>query len=172
MGFIELIRDIPTNVKVLDVGAWGLTGENTTTELVAHFEDVLTINIKKLDGVKVVADFYKTYFDEKLDLIVLDLNIDNNVSQDWTRKGLDRVHDLLAPDGFLIIYILTKEGYTEEEPTKSMINDNLKNFWKSCPVTVDAIGNKLREFKDICNLVAIQPCDRRDNIAWVKLQRV
>ena len=172
MGFIELISDIPTNKSVLDVGAYGLQGENTTTELVAHFEDVLTINIRKIEGVKLVADFYRAHFDKKFDLIVLDLNIDNNVSQDWTRAGLDRVHNMLAPDGFVIVYILTKDGYTEQEPTKTMINDNLNHFWKACPVTVDAIGNKLREFKDIFRLVAIQPDDRRDNIAWVKLQRI
>jgi len=172
MGFIELIRDIPTTASVIDVGAYGLQGENTTTELVAHFEDVLTTNIKKIEGVKLVADFYKTYFDKKFDLIVLDLNIDNNVSQDWTRSGLDRIHDLLAPDGYVIIYVLTRDGYTEEEPTKTMIAENLNQFWKSNPVTIDAIGNKLREFKDIFRLVAIQPDDRRDNIAWVKLQRI
>jgi hypothetical protein len=119
-----------------------------------------------------VADFYKTYFDQKFDLIVLDLNIDNNISQDWTRKGLERVHGLLKQDGFVIIYILTKEGYTNEEPTKSMVEEHHRSFWKGVPVTVDAIGNKLREFKDLFNLVSIQPCDRRDNIAWVKLQRI
>lgn len=171
IGFNMLVRDMPKDMSVLDVGAWGLTGENTTTYLTNHFKTVITMNIKPIHGVDIVGDFYTNPPNLRFDLIVLDLNIDNNLSHDWTREGMNRIHKMLNPGGFVILYLLTKEGYTNDEPAKTLINNSLNHLWKSSPVTVDGIGNAIMGFKDIFDLVAIQPDDRRDNIAWVKLQR-
>jgi len=170
IGFKQLLKDIPIDARILDVGAWGVYGENTSTHL-KYFEDVVYMNTKPLAGVTLVQDFYDWTPDGKFDLIVLDLNIENNISRDWTREGMGRVYRMLNEGGSLILYVLTKDGYTEEEPTKTQLDEKFKEYWKSSPVTIDAIGDRVWEMK-FWELYGIQPDDHRNNIAWVRLTKI
>ena len=86
-GFEKLIQVIPVNSKILDVGAGGHEGANTTNYLVERFgaSNVLGINIhpEKAEDIMnahphlevLVDDFYNHAFTERFDAVVLVMNI-------------------------------------------------------------------------------------------------
>lgn len=171
-GFDKLIQKISRYAEVLDVGAWGLKGENTTKPLLKRFFNVMTMNVKPLEGVDKVADFYRYNFGRrKFDLIVLDLDMQNNVGRDWTRRGLEHIYDLLSKGGVVIIYALTNRKYSFDPKVNQMVESHLDSFWKCRPLTPEGIASKLAEFADLFTVFGIEKDGERDNVIWVALKR-
>lgn len=114
-AFEKIISKLDKSLSVLDVGAGGQVGYNTTNALLAHFTDVTLIN-NSLEKTKefreknpevpiIIDDFYTYKFDKKFDLIVLDLGKKQSI-QDWREKVLNnRVKNLLTQKGMVITYI-------------------------------------------------------------------
>ena len=143
-GFERIIRRIAPEAKVLDVGAWGLGGENTTKILQRHFGNVTCLNREQIGhAVDIVTNFYTYNFKEKFDVIVLDLDGENNAHNDWTDKQLERNFNLLNEGGILINYIQTMGRRVYD------------------------IGNISNWF----NIIKFYPEDRRPDIVWVALKK-
>lgn len=181
-GFQRIIKHIPKNSKVLDVGGGGLDGENTTNFLRERFEDITIIErvvgrveeyAQKfgVEGLTIITkDFYKHNFDTKFDLIVLDLNIDNNIQKDWTIEHLWRVHELLNKKGIVIIYVMTTEDYGDAD-TPKMIRYHMKHWWASIPPNVHTIREMLDDFIYFYKVFMIAKENVRPDIIWVALQK-
>lgn len=184
-GFQRIIKHIPKDSKVLDVGGGGLDGENTTNFLRERFEDtnitLIDIAPGRIDAYLekfavnevfrvMEGDFYKVNWEEKFDLIVLDLNIDNNIKQDWTSKGLNRIHGLLNPGGIVITYVMITDEYGDAD-TPKMIGDHMKEFWNSTPPNVYTIRKKLESYSQIYKVFMITKENVRPDIIWVALQK-
>jgi hypothetical protein len=171
--FDKLIRTLPKELKVLDVGVAGHEGENTSCFLVKYFSDVTGITIRSekevaWDAYPVIRDdFYKHKFKEKFDLIVLDLNIDNNIGRDWTTEGLGRISKLLNPNGYLINYVMMTDNYGDPE-TPALIRKHAKKWWGE--LTDEAVRSKLSTL-DIWRLISCERESRRPEILWILLQR-
>lgn len=142
--FADLIKDLDPTLSVLDVGAGGQGGLNTSDALVHHFKDYTGINpdvygirpwILKHPGVRIIPeDFYTYDFQRKFDLIVLDLGAEQN-QKDWTEGLIEGyAKTLLKPRGSIITYV------------------NFDEF-------------KSYELKDVLHEV------RREEMVWVRLQR-
>jgi len=142
-GFKRIIQKIDRNAKVLDVGAWGLEGENTSQHLKERFSKVVFMNIEQIEGVTLVDDFYKCKFREKFDVIVLDMPQEDNVKKDWTNEGLKRVAELLKGNGIFITFILLREEQEYQDVNVSKLFD----------------------------LFAIYPENQRKDIIWVALKK-
>lgn len=181
-GFQRILETLPRNMRVLDVGAGGLEGENTTNYLLPHvgqnnYKGICTTK-KQVDSYTnlhpeadiVVGDFYETEFKEKFDLIVLDLNIANNVERDWTDEGLARVREMLDKDGLLINYVLCTDGYGDPGETPELIRKGWKDFWGMDEFSHEKVGNKLYSLKGWEVYMTSQE-ERRNYILWVALRR-
>lgn len=172
-AFEKVMSQIPNKGKVLDVGAAGLEGDNTTDYLVANFPDYTGICIRpeKVEAYNnpniIVGDFYKTQFDTKFDVIVLDLNIDNNIGKDWTDEGLQRMHEILNPDGYLVNYVMLTTEYGDDH-TPHEIRTHADKFWGE--LTAEAVGKKLQTIPGF-ELFAYQLEERRPYILWVALRK-
>ena len=140
-GFKRIIQKINRKAKVLDVGAWGLEGENTSQYIEERFKNVVFMNIKAIPKVTLVDDFYKHKFSERFDLIVLDMPQKNNTERDWTNKGLKRVAKLLRDGGIFITFLQTEQEYQDVDASK------------------------------LFDLFAIYPENRRKDIIWIALKR-
>lgn len=171
-AFERLIAYIPQNSKVLDVGANGLGGENTTQSLQQRFSDYMGVNIQKGDILHNIfkLDFYKINPKERFDLVALDLDIENNLLQDWSEKGLERVRSMLADGGFLINYIMCTDAYGTTEATHEAIRRHWREFWEMDRVDYEKIGEKLNSLKG-WGLIASAQEERRPYILWTLLQR-
>ncbi len=168
--FKKLIQDLDPKSKVLDVGAWGLEGDNTTEYLSERFKDLVTMNVKELEGVNLVGDFYKHKFKEKFDLIVLDLNIENNILKDWSLKELKRVRGLLKKGGMLINYVMTTDQYGDPGRTPQLIRKRWKKFWRTKKLTNEIIGERLQSIPGY-ELFLHEQEERRSYILWVALKK-
>jgi len=140
-GFKRIIQKINRKAKVLDVGAWGLEGENTSQYLKERFSNVVFMNIKPLEGVDLVADFYKYRFSEKFDVIVLDMPQKKNREKDWTNKGFKRIVRLLNRDGIFITFLQVEQDYQD-------VN-----------------------ISELFDLFAVYPEGRRKDIIWVAFKK-
>lgn len=171
-GFEEMIQRLEPKLKVLDVGAWGLKGENTSRYIKDKFKDVTYMNNKHYEGVTLVADFYTYKFKEKFDLIVMDTNVSLNVTKDWTPKGLKRLRGLLNKGGTLLIYMITTDEYGEKEGTPKLIRKGWKEFWnsKGRTITNEEIGKKLENIPGFKLFIYLQE-KWRPIITWVALTK-
>ena len=156
---------------MLDVGGWGLEGDNTSQYLEERFSDIIFMNNKPLDKVNLVGDFYGHKFKEKFDLIVLDLNIENNVLKDWSDEGLERVRGLLKKGGTLINYIMTTSDYGDPNETPELIKRRWKEFWGTEDITDGSIGRKLKNIPGYEFFIHIQE-EQRSEIIWVVLKKL
>lgn len=174
-AFEKIINKIPKTASVLDVGAWGHEGVNTSISLRKRFNDVTGINTKYNDAVDIVADFYEYTLTKRFDLIVLDLNIDNNVKRDWTDEGLKRIHEMLSRNGVVVIYIETDLNYGNEVPgIREKLIKHKKDFWglgESQEFTKERIKKGLGKYKKMYNVFAIEPEQRRIDIIWIALKK-
>lgn len=177
LEFDNLIQVLPTDSKVLDVGASGLEGENTTNALVARFPDYTGICIRpeKVEAYKylhpdvnlIVGDFYaRDIPDETYDLVVLDLNIENNLLKDWTDEGVKRIHKMLKPGGYLINYVMTTTEYGDPDATPQLIATHRDKFWGGWK----KIGDKLSKLKGFEVYASAQE-QGRPYIQWVMLKK-
>lgn len=182
MGFEELIKLVPEDSKVLEVGTNGLQGENTSLALAKRFKSVIGYNIPSAPGYLYqpwlhypvrLEDFYKATITEKYDLIVLDLNLGNNLRRYWTWEGLARIHGLLNPGGFLINYALTKEDYQSysfPNYTGKFIKHHMASWWNEYPLTEYGIAKKLNSLH-IFRFVRMLQEEIRPYIWWCLLQK-
>lgn len=146
-GFEKIIQKIDVNLRALDVGAWGLRGENTSQYLQDRFgKNVTCLNIEQVGHkIDIVANWYVYDFKNKrFDVIAIDLGSDNNIKKDWTNKELKRVHGLLNPRGILINYIITNRKDLEYQDV------NISTWF---------------------DVLAIFPENKRENIVWIALQK-
>ena len=184
-GFEKLIQAIPRGSVVLDVGAGGLEGFNTTDFLIARFgvKNVKGICIRpeKVEAYKgrfpemdlIVGDFYKEshYKEKSFDLVVLDLNIDNNIIKDWSLEGLAQTRDLIKEGGMLINYVMTTDQYGDENETPALIRKRWKEFWHTDILTYEDIGKRLTNLPGY-ELFAHEVEEIRSYIMWVALRKV
>lgn len=179
-GFEKIISQIDKDSFVLDVGASGHEGENTTNYLIKRFENYFGICIQpeKVEAYKdnhpeahiIVGDFYKHKFKDKFDVVVLDLNIENNVIQDWSLEGLQNVRELLNDGGILINYVMTTDQYGDADVTPALIRKRWVEFWKVDKLTNEAIGKRLENIPGF-DLFAHEVEERRPYIMWVGLKK-
>jgi len=176
-AFERLIESLPEDLRVLEVGINGHDGENTSHFLAKRFDNIVGLNIRpeKIeewkeqypDIVYECADYYEWEPNEKFELIVLDLNIENNL-KDWSDKELDRVHKMLERGGCLINYIMTTTEYGNPGETPQLIDKHSKKWWKS--FKNEDIEKKLNSLKGF-EWVACETEIRRDYITWVLLKK-
>ena len=184
-GFEKLILAVPKNSVVLDVGAGGLEGFNTTDFLIERFgvENVkgICIQPEKVAAYKdrfpemdlVVGDFYERshYKQKSFDLVVLDLNVKNNIIKDWSLEGLERMRGFIKQDGMLINYVMTTDQYGDENNTPALIRKRLKEFWHTDLLTYEDIGKRLTNLPGY-ELFAHEVEEIRSYIMWVALKKV
>lgn len=186
-AFAKLIKNISREAKVLDIGSGGLEGENTTRALLDHFgaenvtgicKDEKMVEVfraqlkeerKAVPSIEVV-DYYDFQTDEKFDLVVHDLNIDNNL-KDWSVDGLERSGSFLKDGGFLIQYVMTTEHYGDPEETPALLRAHRNKFWWTSEFSQEMIGNRLRHLKN-WEIWACEREQRRPYITWVMLRKV
>lgn len=186
-GFPRLIKQLPKTFTVLDVGAGGLQGENTTNYLIEHFDAknilgvcradvetqrfIATREANKMFTIPIISDdFYQIKFDGQFDLVVLDMNIGNNLEKDWSDEGLERMRSLVKDGGYLINYIMTTDQYGDPEKTPEFIRKYWWQWWNTGNLTMRAIGEKLRQL-DGWELFDYEQEPRRDYILWTMLKK-
>ena len=188
-GFQRIIQTLPKTFSVLDVGAGGLEGENTSQFILDHFDpkNVTGIckNKKQVDLYHaqraerkeppvdiIIGDFYSHDFEGKqFDLVVLDLNIEGNIQNDWTEKGLKEVLKLVKLGGYLINYVMMTDQYGHPDETPILIRDAWKKFYGTSDMSPAVVGKRLKQLKDY-ELFAYSQEERRPYILWVCLKRV
>lgn len=167
--------------SVLDVGACGLAGENTTNMLFAHFDEVLGINTKEVHVIEyreqyperdvLVQDYYTmdpTSFGQ-FNVVVLDLTIELNL-KDWSDDGLAYAKQFVEPGGTLINYVMMTQEYGEDE-THERIATHWREWWGSDEYTEEAVEKKIAPRKDF-RIIGMEREERRPYIVWVALQRI
>lgn len=174
--FERLIKIVPKNTKVLDVGCGGLLGENTSQYLQNYFIDVLGVNIKEnkdliefkkiYPNAKVIIGDYKS-IDEQFGLVVLDLNIEGNL-ENWSDEGIDLAAKLVKKDGYLINYVMMTDQYGDPNETPALIRKHTKEYWGE--LTKEAVGKKLKSLKKF-EFILAESEDRRNYILWVVLKK-
>lgn len=186
-GFQRIIQTLPKTLKVLDVGSGGLEGENTTQYLAEHFESKNILGIcksakqveiyqaqraeRKEPALEIVVDdFYAHEHSGLFDLVVLDLNIENNVQQDWTPEGLQRVSKLLNPGGYLINYVMLTDQYGDPE-TPQIIRSAWQKFYGTNEMICEVVEKRLNKI-DGFELFSCEQESRRPYIYWVCLKKV
>src|SRR3990167_79171 len=186
-GFLKLIKHLPKDFTVLDVGSGGLQGENTTEYLAEHFlpENILGIcrsehevgryqairAEKKLIQLNIILDdFYTHDFSHHapFDLVVLDMNIENNLAKDWSDQGLARVRGLVKPGGYLINYIMLTDQYGDPKKTPAFIRDTWRKNWGTDKLTSRDIDRRMANLKG-WEVFAHDIEERRDYILWIML---
>jgi len=177
-GFAKLIKELPKDWKVLDVGCGGLGGENTSNYLVEHFgeenitgickwrKDVGAFKQKHPNVDMIEADYYELDIKDKYDLVVLDLNIENNL-KDWSEEGIKRTRALLKPNGIFINYIMMTDDYGDPNETPKLIQQHRKDWWRSNEFTNEMIGRRLDGVVDIAGL---EQEERRPTIYWIAMK--
>lgn len=175
--FEKIISTMPKNFKVLDVGCYGHEGVNTSQFLAKHFDKVTGVAIAEkvkqfcAPNYEFIQDnFYDRKFTELYDLIVLDLTIELNLLNDWSNKGLERVHKLLKPGGYLINFVMATTEYGDPEVTPHLLKFHSKLWWGSDEITLEAVGKKLSTIKGF-QVVHTEFEQRRPYILWVCLQK-
>lgn len=171
---------------MLDVGAGGLEGENTTEYLLAHFNPENIIGIcsaqqdveryqaqrreRKSPVVEImIGNFYEQRFAwHQFDLIVMDLNIDNNLF-DWSDEGLRRIWAMLPEGGLLINYAMTTDDYGSKL-VGQLIRRRWQEFWNTEKLDIESAREKLMTLKG-WKLKDIIQEKRRETILWVMLEK-
>lgn len=181
-AFEKIISIIPKDLSVLDVGAGGLHGENTSDALLAHFKDYTGIctekqevevyqamrEEKKLSRANIIfGDFLTTDFGRYFDVIVHDLNVEANM-ESW-EDHFEKVLLRMRPDGYLVTYVMTTTEYGDPLITPHLLRKHWATFWKCLPPHNEAIGRKLKEF-DYLELILAEREERRPYITWVLLK--
>lgn len=175
--FERIIKILPKDLKVLDVGCGGLLGENTSQYLAGYFEDITGVNVKAnkdllefiklFPKVNLVIGNYKDIKD-KFDLVVFDLNIEGNL-ENWSDEGLKQCGKLVKDGGYLINYIMTTDQYGEPDKTPELLRQHCSHWWKT--FSREDIGKKLRSLKN-WEVVVCEQEERRGYILWVLLKKI
>lgn len=178
--FEKLIKDLPKNLDVLDIGCFGHEGENTSVFLGNHFNKILGFNIntkvfessKKYPNYEVIIDnFYDYKFrDRQFDLVVSDMTIELNLLNDWCDEGAERIKKLVKPGGYWINFVMMTDQYGDPNVTPDLIRWHSERFWGSPTPNPESVGNKLTKLKG-WELIVAEPEQRRDYILWVMLKR-
>lgn len=188
-GFQRIIKSLPKTFVVLDVGAGGLEGKNTSQFILEHFDPKNYLGVcrekkqvdlyhaqraeRKESRVNIIVDdFYSHDFSDHglFDLVVLDLNIESNIQQDWTEQGLKNMLKLVKPGGYLINYIMTTDQYGNPDETPALIRNCWKEFYGTNDMTPVVIGKRLKQLEDY-ELFAYEQEERRPYIMWICLKR-
>lgn len=176
----KIISILPKNFQVLDVGALGLMGENTTQFLVDYFgaKNVLGICLKPEqpewflekypDFPFVIGDVYATNFANKFDLVVTDFGVEKNL-EEWSLEGLERIKTLIQPGGYLLNYVMTTTEYGDPLETPHLLRKHWAEWWRQLPPHPEAIGRKLKDLNDWEVVLSIQE-ERRPYIIWILLK--
>lgn len=172
-AFEKLIKQFPKDTSVLEVGSFGHEGINTSDTLANHFDKVIGVVISQAAKDKAPVN-YEIIHDNfyALDfpiygLVILDLNIENNLINDWTDKGMTRVKRFVKPGGYLINYVMMTTEYGDPD-TPDLIAWHRDRWWKE--LTPEAVGNKLSNLPGWELVTAISEI-RRPYILWVMLKR-
>ena len=175
-AFERIIRSLPKEFSVLDVGCGGLLGENTSQYLQGYFTDILGVNIKEN---KDLLEFKKIYpnakikignykdIKEQFDLVVLDLNIEGNL-ENWSVEGLEKDGKLIKENGYLLNYVMATDQYGKPNETPELLRKHCKKWWGE--FTREAIGKKLNNLKGWKMWLCEQE-ERRPYILWVLLKK-
>lgn len=179
----KIISILPKDLKVLDIGALGLLGENTTQFLVNHFQpkNVLGICLRpeqpepfleKYPDFKLILGDFETYpFEEKFDLVVADLPIEKNL-EDWSEEGLAKIKKFLKPGAYFLNYIMATTEYGDPLITPFLIRKHWMNWWQHSPFddgVNESIGRKLKTLEDWELVLALKE-ERRSYIIWTLLK--
>ena len=174
----ELIDKLPKTLRVLDVGAGGLQGENTSDVILDWFDNYTGICREKKEvdtylaqrkekGLSepdiIIGDYYEHQF-EPFDLVVYDLNIENNIME-WERGFVGAP---VKDGGFLITYIMMTDQYGDPNETPPLLRNHWKNFWGDESFSYSAVGAKKIKGWD---MLATQREERRKYILWVLMQK-
>ncbi len=180
----KIISIIPKDSKVLDIGALGLLGENTTQFLVNYFgaKNVTGICIKPEqpdfflkahpDFKFIQEDVFEHPFEEKIDLVVTDFGIEKNI-EEWSEEGLERIKKFIKPQGYLLNYVMATTQYGDPLYTPFLIKKHFVSWWRHLypheEGIYEAIGNKLKELED-WEVIISQREERRPYILWLLLK--
>lgn len=175
--FERLIRVLPKDARVLDVGCWGHEGVNTSKFLAEYFDHVtgmaISEKVKKHcpENYTFIQDnFYDHRFGEVYDLVVTDLTIESNMLNDWSNAGIERISKLVAPGGFWMNFVMMTDQYGDPEVTPDLIRWHSKRWWGSDVPNPESVGKKLTSLKDF-GLYAAEPEQRRPYILWCLLRK-
>lgn len=194
-GFQKLISQLPKTFDVLDIGAGGLQGENTTNFLIEHFDAKNILGVcwaehdvrmfketrvaNKMAGITIVpVDYFKLELKQGdlnknepwlFDLMVLDLNIEGNL-KNWTKEGLEHASKFVKPGGYLINYIMLTDEYGDPDETPKLIREHWKAFWETEKLEMKNIGKRLSRISG-WEVFAQEREKRREYILWIMLKK-
>ena len=184
---------LPPNSQILEIGHWGLGGQNTTLSLIEKFNEKGKIHGITWDkNASVIKESYPNinqhivdYFNFippkgiKYDLIVMDMGATTTIHI-WEKDIRKKLYNLLNDKGIIIAYIFNNSKYTKESEITDKIKNHLKNYWeyKDCliPMEDKYIENQLfKKLGDIYNILYIDKEDTkkrgRKYISWITLQK-
>lgn len=186
-AFEQIISQVPEESSVLDVGAGGLHGENTSEALLARFKDYTGICLPKeqqeIDVYQaqraerkqkpaniIIGDFYDYPFDRQYDFIVNDLTIEKNLTE-WS-ENWERTVRHLKPGGYLATFIMTTDNYGDPLYTPHLIRKHRLEFWGAIDQEEwrECIDKKLRSLENFELILSVQE-ERRPYIQWVLLKQ-
>lgn len=183
-----MISQLPKEFDVLDIGAGGLQGENTTDFLAEHFDAKNIFGVcwsehevnrykaireaNKMAPISILpADYFKLEFRPPMqfDLMVLDLNIEGNL-KNWTVEGLEYASQFVKPGGYLINYIMLTDEYGDPDETPVLIRKHWKEFWETEKLEMKNIGKRLGRISG-WEVFAQEREKRREYILWIMLKK-
>ena len=180
-AFYSLIKKLPKNLKILDIGCGGLSGENTTNFLIEHFGEKNITGLcrrhpeseaffENHKAIKIIYDdFYTHKFEEQFDLVVFDLNIEGSL-WGWSHEGLKTLGNLVKPGGFFITYIMRTDQYGDPEETPKLIREHWAKWWGEPMFSNESIGNRVSKIKG-WEFYKLQDEIRRPYISWTLLKK-
>lgn len=173
-AFERLINQVPEESEVLDVGAGGHSGVNTSLFLIQRFKKYVGMNNKTNEEITkfcgdnnqaiVIADYWEQG-GAQYDLLVLDMNIDNNF-RNWSDDGLTHAKKCLRKGGYMICYIMVTDNYGNPE-TPAQLREHRDKWWGSWDK--ENIVKKLKNL-DGFTFIALEQEERRPEIYWSLLK--
>jgi hypothetical protein len=166
-AFEKLIKDLPRNLSVMDVGYGGLGGENTTNYLRKHFGTIFglckdAIAVKRYKEMTdandtVILGIYPQHMlgPRKYDLLVLDPRIDDNL-EFWSEDGMELAWTFVKEGGYIITYIMAPNKEYGEDEVQTLITEHRDRWWTS--------------YRKI-PVVAAEVEERRPYITWVLMKK-
>lgn len=173
-AFERLIEHVPQDSVVLDVGAGGCEGENTSNYLVRRFKKYTGVNIKHSSDIDRwvmnnpdVEMLFQDFFalERKCDFLVFDATIEKQLEQ-WSQTGLSGLGRFINSGGYLAMYIMTDPNYGDENIHK-LLRENRDEWWGSWDK--EDIVKKLKNL-DGFTFIALEQEERRPEIYWSLLK--
>lgn len=179
--YLQLIQSttLPDTAKVLDIGAGGFGGANTVANLIKKFypENITLIENNEMffnklqvypNCKKILADFFTYKFEQKFDLISIDL--DSILQFGKFQEILNLASELLTADGYIIFYEINnidfiKTGNLKDE---AITRNHIVETYGTDKIITTAHFKQYftKDFEVIGNIA------RTDLLQWVLIKKI